>query len=71
MKGEAIHWEEHWLGLKTRPRVRAALLILARDEDIEGVLGSMAELERRFNSKFGYPYVFLNNGEFSKSFKAR
>ena len=31
-------------------RPRAAIVILARDEDLEGVLLSMARLEARFNN---------------------
>ena len=31
----------------------------------------MARMEQRFNHKFRYPYVFLNNGPFSDEFKSR
>lgn len=47
------------------------LELLCRDEDCEGVLRSMARMEQRFNHKFRYPYVFLNNGPFSSEFKSR
>ena len=33
-----------------RPRPRAAMVILARDQDLEGVLLSMGRLEARFNN---------------------
>ena len=54
-----------------RQRVRAAIVVLARDSDCEGVLRSMARMEQRFNAKFGYPYVFLNNNPFGAEFVNR
>ncbi len=51
--------------------VRAAIVVLARDSDCEGVLRSMARMEQRFNAKFGYPYVFLNNDPFGADFVNR
>ena len=50
---------------------RHTFALLCRDEDCEGVLRSMARMEQRFNHKFRYPYVFLNNGPFSSEFKSR
>ena len=35
---------------------KACILVLARNSDLEGVLSSVAELERRFNRQFQYPY---------------
>ncbi|BDA47839.1 Glycolipid 2-alpha-mannosyltransferase 2 [Coccomyxa sp. Obi] len=54
-----------------KARVRAAIVVLARDSDCEGVLRSMARMEQRFNAKFGYPYVFLNNDPFGAEFVNR
>ena len=35
---------------------KACILVLARNSDLEGVLSSVSELERRFNRQFEYPY---------------
>ncbi|TFK60515.1 glycosyltransferase family 15 protein [Pluteus cervinus] len=52
-------------------RANATLFMLARNSDITGVVNSIKQLERRFNHKFHYPYVFLNNVPFTKTFKQR
>ncbi|KIJ35947.1 glycosyltransferase family 15 protein [Sphaerobolus stellatus SS14] len=45
--------------------------MLARNEDIEGVVDSMRQLEDRFNYKFSYPWVFLNDEPFNDEFMRR
>ena len=52
------------------PRANAALVVLARNKEIEGVIESMNSLERHFNRWFHYPYVFLNDEPFNSTFKA-
>ncbi|KAJ7858352.1 glycosyltransferase family 15 protein [Mycena olivaceomarginata] len=52
-------------------RANATFVILARNSDLEGALLSVRALEDRFNRRFGYPYVFLNEEEFSDHFKRR
>ena len=52
-------------------RARAAILVLARNQDCDSVLLSMQRMERRFNSKFQYPYVFLNNAPIEEAFQER
>lgn len=47
----------------------ACFLCLVRNEDLEGIIGSIQELEEQFNKDFNYPYVFLNDGEFTDDFK--
>lgn len=44
--------------LQTWPadKPRACILILARNNDLNGVLSSVSQLERRFNAAAGYPY---------------
>ncbi|KAK7437616.1 hypothetical protein VKT23_018515 [Stygiomarasmius scandens] len=49
----------------------ATLLVLARNSDLGGVLTSMQSVEGHFNKKYGYPWVFLNEEEFSEDFKTR
>lgn len=51
-------------------KANATILSLARNSDIEGIAFSMKQMEDRFNKKYQYPYVFLNEEEFSEDFKA-
>ena len=41
----------------------------ARNSDLAGISSSMKQMEDRFNKKYQYPYVFLNEQEFSEEFK--
>ncbi|MCJ1256127.1 alpha-1,2-mannosyltransferase (Kre5) [Lignoscripta atroalba] len=52
------------------PRANAAFVVLARDKELDGVIQSLKSIERHFNRWFHYPYVFLNDGDFSDEFKA-
>lgn len=52
-------------------KANATLVFLARNSDLDGVLSSMEQVERRFNKIFGYPWVFLNEVEFEEEFKRR
>jgi alpha 1,2-mannosyltransferase len=45
--------------------------MLGRNSDVEGAVRSVRELEDRFNSKYHYPWVFLNDELFSDEFKER
>ena len=45
------------------------IVSLARNTDLEGVVSSMEQMEDRFNKKFQYPYVFLNDVPFDDTFK--
>ncbi|CAO3694612.1 unnamed protein product [Rhizopus stolonifer] len=55
--------------VKDVPRENAAFVMLVRDEDLNDLRDTMQMLEDRFNKKYSYPYVFLNNGPFSDKFK--
>lgn len=50
-------------------KANAAFVVLARNGDLPGILESIKQMEDRFNKKFKYPYVFLNEEEFSDDFK--
>ncbi|KAG6850989.1 hypothetical protein H0H93_004476 [Arthromyces matolae] len=59
---------------KTEPpshKANAAFVILARNSDLNGVISSVKQMEDRFNKKFQYPYVFLNEQPFDENFKKR
>jgi alpha 1,2-mannosyltransferase len=50
-------------------RARAAIVILCRNNDIEGLQKTMPMFEKTFNERFNYPYVFLNDVPFNEEFK--
>jgi len=52
-------------------RANATFVILARNSDLEGTIQSMVDIEERFNRNRGYPYVLLNEEEFTEDFKTR
>ena len=59
------------LGNQTAPpprRANAAIVMLARNSELNDVVSSMRQLEDRFNAKFNYPWVFLNDEPFTEEF---
>ena len=50
-------------------RERAAFVTLARNKDLFGLVATIKSVEDRFNSKFQYDWVFLNDEDFSDEFK--
>ena len=51
--------------------VRAALVVLTRNEDLTEILRTMKQFESRWNRRYNYPYIFLNDAEFNQRFKDR
>ena len=51
------------------PRVKAGFVVLVRNQELEDMKSSMRDVEDRFNRKFGYPWVFLNDKPFTEEFK--
>jgi hypothetical protein len=43
--------------------------MLARNSDLDSAVYTVRALEDRFNRKYGYPWVFLNEEPFSDDFK--
>jgi alpha 1,2-mannosyltransferase len=52
-------------------RANATLLMLARNSDVNSAVITVKDLEDRFNGKYKYPWVFLNEQPFSDDFKRR
>ncbi|KAF7971207.1 hypothetical protein HWV62_21902 [Athelia sp. TMB] len=52
-------------------RANATLVMLARNSDLEGVVQSVRSMEDRFNRKYGYPWVILNEEPFTAEFIQR
>ncbi|TBU23334.1 glycosyltransferase family 15 protein [Dichomitus squalens] len=70
--------DEYYMPVETTPpdtllsrRANATLLMLARNSDVNDAVKSVRRLEDRFNRKFGYPWLFLNEEPFSDEFKTR
>lgn len=42
-----------------------------RNEELEGMLQSMRDLERTWNHKFNYPWTFFNDVPFNEEFKRK
>lgn len=49
-------------------RENATFVTLARNQDLWSLVGSIREVEDRFNHKYHYDWVFLNNDEFTDEF---
>ena len=50
------------------PRENAAIVMLARNRELEGAVRSVKSLERQFNRWFNYPIVFLNDEPWDQAF---
>ncbi|PPQ85987.1 hypothetical protein CVT25_001686 [Psilocybe cyanescens] len=57
--------------LVTDYHANATFVILARNNDLNGAVRSIREIEDRFNRRYRYPYVFLNEEPFTAEFKSR
>ncbi|KAH9050757.1 glycosyltransferase family 15 protein [Lactarius hengduanensis] len=49
----------------------ATFVVLCRNSDLGDVLWSVQQMEDRFNRRFGYPWVFLNDEPFTEEFQER
>lgn len=50
-------------------RVKATFVTLARNSDVYDIAHSIRQVEDRFNHKFHYDWVFLNDAPFDDRFK--
>ncbi|PWA01340.1 hypothetical protein BB558_002566 [Smittium angustum] len=51
-------------------RVNGAFVALVRNSELIGMQSAVRQIEDRFNNKFNYPYIFLNDKEFTQEFKS-
>ena len=49
-------------------RESAVLVMLVRNEELHAARSAMRQIEDRFNRRFGYPWVFLNDQPFTEDF---
>ena len=47
----------------------ATFVVLCRNSDLGDILWSVQQMEDRFNKRFGYPWVFLNDESFTEEFQ--
>ncbi|ORZ26271.1 nucleotide-diphospho-sugar transferase [Lobosporangium transversale] len=52
-------------------KAKATFMMLVRNEDLYGALRTVQQIEDRFNYRYEYPYVFLNDKPFSGHFKEK
>lgn len=56
-------------GIKDGPRMNATFVTLARNSDVWEIAKSIRQVEDRFNRRYGYDWVFLNDQPFDETFK--
>lgn len=66
---EQYHWPDNNVTFVPNRRANATIVMLARNGDINGAARSIKQMEDRFNKRFRYPYVFLNEEPFTDAFK--
>lgn len=57
------------LFLKNVSRVNAVIIVLVRNKELHELRETMRYFEDRWNKKYNYPYVFLNELDFMEEFK--
>ncbi|KAJ2840352.1 hypothetical protein FBU31_000485 [Coemansia sp. 'formosensis'] len=50
------------------PRANATFVVLIRNRELQEFRATMRQLEDRFNGKYHYPYLFLNDEPFTEEF---
>jgi len=65
-KDRSIFYDVNYENNMTREN--GAIVVLVRNEELTALLSSMTQFEDRFNKKFQYPYVFLNDKKFTDDF---
>jgi mannosyltransferase len=55
----------------TPARINASIISLVRNDELEGIVASMRQVEAAWNSKFDYPWIFFNDVPFTDEFKRR
>ncbi|CAO3594312.1 unnamed protein product [Absidia cylindrospora] len=48
--------------------MRACFVVLVRNSELQGIKNTVTQIEARFNKRFNYPYVFLNDNYFTDEF---
>ncbi|SCV03350.1 LAMI_0H07448g1_1 [Lachancea mirantina] len=67
--GENVTMDQNGLAGYGSGDVKACFVSLVRNSDLWSIVESIRHVEDRFNNKFKYTWVFLNDEEFSDEFK--
>lgn len=67
--GSSAQWED-LVGIAPGPRMNATFVTLARNADVWDIARSIRQVEDRFNRRYNYDWVFLNDKPFDDTFKA-
>ncbi|GAA5972185.1 hypothetical protein JCM8115_007148 [Rhodotorula mucilaginosa] len=67
--GHSLAFESSLVNSTLDQRANATFFILARNSDLWDILKSIRGMEDRFNRRYHYPYVFLNDVPFDDEFK--
>lgn len=62
-------WDTNLVGTAPGPRMNATFVTLARNSDVWDIARSIRQVEDRFNKRYNYDWVFLNNEPFDDTFK--
>jgi alpha 1,2-mannosyltransferase len=62
-------WDEVLVGTAPGPRMNATFVTLARNSDVWDIARSIRQVEDRFNRRYNYDWVFLNDKPFDNTFK--
>ncbi|KOS22846.1 Glycolipid 2-alpha-mannosyltransferase 1 [Escovopsis weberi] len=57
------------IGVAKGPRMNATFVTLARNSDVWEIANSIRQVEDRFNRRYNYDWVFLNDKPFDETFK--
>jgi alpha 1,2-mannosyltransferase len=55
--------------VNTTVKQNATFVILVRNNEAQALAGTLRDFEAKFNSRYHYPYVFLNDEPFTQEFK--
>jgi alpha 1,2-mannosyltransferase len=68
MTPEDPHWDD-LVAIDPGPRMNATFVTLARNSDVWEIAKSIRQVEDRFNRRYNYDWVFLNDKPFDATFK--
>ncbi|CAO3610150.1 unnamed protein product [Cunninghamella blakesleeana] len=60
--------KDEYIQLTQPDRVKAAFVVLVRNNELHAMRSSMKYLENSFNHKYNYPWIFLNEVPFTQEF---
>ncbi|KAK7682965.1 hypothetical protein QCA50_013998 [Cerrena zonata] len=71
LKDTSSHGDQTPLGSDVHldEKIKACFVALVRNEELSSLVDAMRQIEDRFNRKYHYDYVFLNDKEFTEEFK--